>query len=167
MNCRNCGAEITGSQASCINCGAKPTTGSAYCPSCGGKTASATEVCTRCGTKIIGKESSTLPILAHILGLLTGWLGPLIILLATNEEPAKNHARMALNWQLSFVIYALVSALLALIFVGFVLLIAISILDTVFCIIAAVKAERGELWKYPVTIPFLKVQPQAEGIIMR
>lgn len=113
------------------------------------------------------KGNNTLPILTHILGLLTGWLGPLIILLATSEEPARNHARMALNWQLSFVIYAGVSAVLALVVVGFFLLIAVSILDLVFCIMAAVKAERGELWKYPVTIPFLKVKPEVEGIIMR
>ena len=167
MYCRNCGTELAGTPGSCINCGARPTAGSGYCPSCGGKTTSATDVCARCSTKMTDKGNNTLPILTHILGLLTGWLGPLIILLATSEEPARNHARMALNWQLSFVIYAGVSAVLALVVVGFFLLIAVSILDLVFCIMAAVKAERGELWKYPVTIPFLKVKPEVEGMVMR
>lgn len=167
MHCRNCGTEITEAKGSCINCGSKPTAGHAFCPACGAKTTATTDVCATCGTKVTDKENNTLPILTHVLGLLTGWLGPLIILLATSEEPAKNHARMALNWQLSFVIYALVSTLLALIFVGFFLLIAISILDVVFCIMAAVKAERGELWKYPITIPFLKVQKETGEVVMR
>ncbi len=167
MYCRNCGIELAGTKGACSNCGAAPTAGSRYCPSCGAKTAPTTEACTTCGMGVSGQSNNTLPILTHVLGLLTGWLGPLIILLATSEEPVKNHARMALNWQLSFLIYALVSGLLALVFVGFFLLIAVSILDLVFCIMAAVKAERGELWKYPVTIPFLKVKTDAAGPIMR
>jgi len=104
------------------------------------------------------KEDNNLAALTHILGLFSGWLGPLIILLATKEESVKNHSRVALNWQISFLIYGLVSALLALILIGFFLLPVLFILDIVFCIIAAIKANRGELWQYPLSIPFLKVK---------
>lgn len=167
MFCRNCGKALTGKPESCINCGARPMAGSSYCPDCGAKTGPGIDACAKCGAKVSEPTNNTLPILTHVLGLLTGWLGPLIILLATSEEAAKDHARMALNWQLSYLIYALVSALLALIFVGFVLLIAISVLDMVFCIMAAVKAERGELWKYPLTIRFLRVRTDATDMIVR
>ncbi len=167
MYCRNCRKELTGTPQSCDNCGARPTAGSAYCPSCGAKTSPTTEVCAKCGAGVAGQSSNTLPVLTHILGLVTGWLGPLIVLLATSEEPVKNHARMALNWQLSLVIYSIVSGVLVFVVAGIFLLIAIYILDLIFCIMAAVKAGRGELWQYPLTIPFLKVKPDTGAMIVR
>lgn len=98
----------------------------------------------------------TLGVLAHVLGLLTGFIGPLIILLAAPQAIAKQHARDALNWQLSFLIYFIGSMLLALILVGFVLMFALFILDVVFCIVAAVKAGQGQGWSYPLAIPFVR-----------
>ncbi len=102
------------------------------------------------------KKDNTLPILTHLLGLLTGFLGPLIILLAVKEEYVKKHAKKALNWQISLVIYALASFVLIFIFVGIFTMFVVSILNLIFCIIAAVKAGNNELWDYPLTIPFLK-----------
>jgi len=126
-----------------------------------------TEMCIKCGARVAGQTSNSLPVLAHILGIFTSWLGPLIILLATGEERIKNHARTALNWQLSFIIYSIVSGVLTIVFVGFVLLGVLFVLDLVFCIMAAVKASRGELWKYPLTIPFLKAKPDSSDIVVQ
>ena len=163
MYCRSCGKELTGTPEFCLDCGASPMAGSGFCPACGAATTAMTEICTKCGARVAGRGDNTLPVLAHILGLFTGWLGPLIILLVTKEERVKNHARMALNWQLSFIIYSIVSGILILAFIGFVLLGVIFVLDVIFCIMAAVKAGRGELWKYPLTIPFLKAKPDSSG----
>lgn len=163
MYCRSCGKELTGTPEFCLDCGARPMAGSGFCPACGAATTAMTEICTKCGARVAGRGDNTLPVLAHILGLFTGWLGPLIILLVTKEERVKNHARMALNWQLSFIIYSIVSGILILAFIGFVLLGVIFVLDVIFCIMAAVKAGRGELWKYPLTIPFLKAKPDSSG----
>lgn len=44
-------------------------------------------------------ETRTLALLAHVLGLLTSFLGPLIMLAASQNEEVKAHARRALNWQ--------------------------------------------------------------------
>ncbi|MFW6383023.1 MAG: DUF4870 domain-containing protein [Nanoarchaeota archaeon] len=115
------------------------------------------------GKNKIGKDN-TLKILTHILGLLTGFLGPLIIFLVTEKKEEKEHAKKALNWQISHLIYLFAGGIIgiALIFVlvGFVLVpvffIAFTVLDIVFCIMAAVKASRDELWNYPLAIPFLK-----------
>jgi len=163
MYCRSCGKELTGTPEFCLDCGARPMAGSGFCPACGAATTAMTGICTKCGARVAGRGDNTLPVLAHILGLFTGWLGPLIILLVTKEERVKNHARMALNWQLSFIIYSIVSGILILAFIGFVLLGVIFVLDVIFCIMAAVKAGRGELWKYPLTIPFLKAKPDSSG----
>lgn len=98
----------------------------------------------------------SLPVLTHILALFTGFIGPLIILLATQDADAKVHARHALNWQISLVIYLFVSFLLAFVLVGIPLLFALSLCNFIFCILAAVKAGNGDRWDYPMTIRFLK-----------
>jgi uncharacterized Tic20 family protein len=101
-------------------------------------------------------KNKGLNILTHILGYLTTWLGPLIILLITKEKDVKEHAKKALNWQISLTIYAIISGILMIVLIGFLLLIVIGILDLIFCIIAAIKASNNELWDYPLAIPFLK-----------
>jgi len=166
MYCRNCGKQLEGTPEFCLGCGARPTAGGAFCLACGATTTPMTEVCTRCGARVAGQTDNAMPVLAHILGLFTSWLGPLIILLATREERVKNHARTALNWQLSLIIYSIVSAILILVFVGIVFLVVLGIIDLIFCIVAAVKASRGELWRYPMAIPFLKVKPDFTGTVV-
>jgi uncharacterized Tic20 family protein len=102
------------------------------------------------------KKDSSINFLPHILGLFTGFLGPLIMYLATDDSMAKKHAAKALNWQISVIIYAIVSVILMIILIGFLLIIALFILDFILCIIATVKATKDELWDYPLAIPFIK-----------
>ena len=94
--------------------------------------------------------------LAHILGLLTGFIGPLILYVSTQEPEVKRHARLALNWQISLLIYLLVSFVLVFLLVGIILIPIIFLMDLVFCIMAAVKANEGVAWKYPLTIQLIK-----------
>lgn len=101
------------------------------------------------------QDDSSLKVLTHILGLLVGFLGPLIILLVTEDEEVKKHAKKALNWQISVIIYMIVSVILIFVIIGLFLLIALIIIDIVFCIMAATKASKEELWNYPLAIPFL------------
>ena len=102
-------------------------------------------------------KKNDLLFLPHLLGIFTGFLGPLIVLLVTEDKSLKNHAKAALNWQFSSLIYYIVSGILMLILIGFVLALVISILNIIFCIIAAVKASDGELWNYTLSIPFFKL----------
>src|SRR3989338_11085306 len=96
------------------------------------------------------KEDTALPLLTHILGIFTGFIGALIILLVTNDEYAKKHARRALNWQLSLLIYYIISFILVLVLIGFVLIGILAILNIIFCIIAAVRASNNNLYDYPL-----------------
>lgn len=66
------------------------------------------------------------------------------------------HTRNALNFQLTMLIAALVGFITIFILIGFLILMAVGILIIVFSIIAAVKANNGEYYSYPVTIPFIK-----------
>ena len=105
---------------------------------------------------MVGKKDYTLPILAHVLGWLTSFIGPLIILLASKDKNSKLHSKKALNWQISLIIYYAISFILIFFLIGFILIIALSIMNLIFSIVAAVKASRGELWDYPFAIPFLQ-----------
>ena len=104
------------------------------------------------------KKDNTLPVLAHILGLFSGFLGPLIILLVSKEKRVQDHCKLVLNWHFSLIIYYVLSIILMIILIGFLGLVVFSILNLIFSIMGAVKASEGKLWKYPLSIPFFKVK---------
>lgn len=89
---------------------------------------------------------------------LAGLIAPIVIWqVKKNEMPAiEEHGKNATNWIISAVIYAIISTILVFVVVGIPLLIALGILSIVFPIIAGVKANNGETWKYPLTIAFIK-----------
>ena len=101
-------------------------------------------------------KDSTIPVFTHILGLFTGFIGPLIVLLATKDLYAEKHAKKALNWHFSLIIYYILSFILTLVLIGFTLIIVLAIINAVFSIIAAVKASNNEIWDYPLSIKFFK-----------
>jgi uncharacterized protein len=101
-------------------------------------------------------KDNTLNIITHVLGLFSGFIGALIIFLVTKEKDVKEHAKKALNWQISLLIYSFISGILIFVLIGFLLIPILGILNIIFCIMAAIKANKGELWNYPLTIQFLK-----------
>lgn len=106
----------------------------------------------------MSKQNNTLPILTHLLGLFTGFLGPLIILLISTEKKAKDHSKIVLNWQFSLIIYFIISAILMIILIGFLGFIALGVMNLIFSIIGTVKASEGKVWKYPLSIKFFKIK---------
>jgi len=84
-------------------------------------------------------------------------LGPLFIwLFKRDEDPyAEWHAREALNFNLSIMLYTVISAVLIIALVGLVLLPAVLISWFVLTIVAAVRASNGEYYRYPMTLRFI------------
>lgn len=66
------------------------------------------------------------------------------------------HAKEALNFQFSICLYGLVSCVLIFAVIGIPLLMILGIFNLVCIILAAVKANNGEPWRYPLCIRFLK-----------
>ena len=66
------------------------------------------------------------------------------------------HGKEVINFQISFTIWFMVSAILIFVVIGIFLLVALALLQLVFVIIGALKADRGELFRYPMTIQFIK-----------
>ena len=62
----------------------------------------------------------------------------------------------ALNFQISMLIYVVIAGLLCFVCIGMVLLPIVMVVDIVFSLIASVKACRGEAYRYPLTIRFVK-----------
>jgi len=104
------------------------------------------------------EDERTMSMLSHILGLFTGFVGPLIIFLVAREDQpiAKAHAKEALNFQITLALAAIVSGILTLILIGFLGLIAVGIGNIIFSILAAMAASRNEEYRYPVCIRFIK-----------
>ncbi|GAB4211269.1 MAG: DUF4870 domain-containing protein [Synechococcales cyanobacterium] len=99
-----------------------------------------------------------LSLLAGFVIPLAGLVAPIIIWQIKRAEfPELDvHGKMVTNWIISVIIYTVVSALLIVVLIGIPLLLVIGILSIVFPILGGIKANNGELWKYPLTISFLK-----------
>lgn len=68
----------------------------------------------------------------------------------------EDQGKESLNFQISMTIYFIVAWILVFILIGFVLLAALVIFDMVMVIIASVKANNGEKFRYPLCIRFIK-----------
>lgn len=66
------------------------------------------------------------------------------------------HGKEVINFQISMTIWFILSAFLAFLLIGIPLLIVLAILQVIFVIIGALKADNGQLYKYPLTIQFIK-----------
>ena len=66
------------------------------------------------------------------------------------------HGINVINWIISLIVYSVVSAILIFAIIGIPMLMALGLVSVVFPIIAAIKANNGEVWKYPLSISFVK-----------
>lgn len=95
--------------------------------------------------------------LVHVGGIFFSFLPALIGYLVLKDRGpfVRAHTATALNFQLTLLIAYLVGTITSILIIGIFILIAAGILAIVFSIIAAVKANRGEWYSYPLTIKFL------------
>lgn len=106
----------------------------------------------------VSKDAKTWAMLCHLLAIFTGFLAPLIIwLIKKDEEPfVDEHGKEALNFQITVFIASFVSGILTMVCVGVFMLLAVAIANIIFCILATVKANNGQPYRYPVSIRFIK-----------
>jgi hypothetical protein len=96
--------------------------------------------------------------LINLGGLFFGFLAPLIgyLILKDRGPFVRAHSATALNFQLTLLIAYVVGTILTFLLIGIFVLIAAYVLNIVFCIVAAVKANKGEWYTYPLSIPFIR-----------
>lgn len=118
-------------------------------------------------------DQQTWRVLAHasafiqLLGI-PSVVGPLIVWLIRRDDPVvEPHAREALNFQLSLLIYfiagVVVAFIAALTIVGLILtvliviaLVVLFLLELIFALLATLAASRGEMYRYPLNLDLIK-----------
>ncbi len=123
------------------------------------------------GSKEINKDARMWGMICHLAGLgglipivpiIGSVIGPLVVWQIKKDEFGfvDEQGKEAVNFQISMLLYLLVSAILwiplSFFCIGAVIPVAISIVDLIFLLIAAVKANDGEHYRYPLTIRFIK-----------
>lgn len=85
-------------------------------------------------------------------------IGPLVIWLIKKDEYAfvDDQGKESLNFQISMTIYFIVSAILTVVIIGILLIIGLLIFDVIVVILATIKANGGEKYRYPLSIRIIK-----------
>jgi len=118
-------------------------------------------------SKEVDKDARMWAMFCHLAGLalfipiipiIGNVIGPLIIWqIKKDDYPfVDEQGKEAVNFQISMLIYGVIAAILIFACIGAVLLPAVIIFDVVFLLIAAVKANNGQHYRYPLTIRFIK-----------
>ena len=82
-----------------------------------------------------------------------------IVMWVTNKDKSDlvdQHGKNIANWIISSSIYLFASLILVFFVIGFFTLFALAICYLIFTILGAVSASNGKVYKYPLTITFIK-----------
>jgi len=87
-----------------------------------------------------------------------GVIGPLICWLTRKDESSwvNVNGKASLNFQLSMLLYIVLAIPLCFIIIGIPIVILLGTLKVICVIIASIKAPKGELFRYPLVIPFIQ-----------
>ena len=111
-------------------------------------------------TTDVPADQRTMALAAHLLGIFPGFIGALIIWLINKDDAGKafvtDQAKEALNFQITVTIAMVISMILMIVIIGGILAPIVGIISLVFSIIAAVKANNGEAYRYPFALRLIK-----------
>jgi uncharacterized protein len=85
-------------------------------------------------------------------------IGPLVIWMMKKDQYAlvDDQGKEALNFQISMTIYYVIAGILMLVLIGIVLLVILGLFSLIMTIIAMLKANNGERYRYPLAIRLIK-----------
>ncbi|MFP2933215.1 DUF4870 domain-containing protein [Pyxidicoccus sp. 3LG] len=115
------------------------------------------------GSPMPTQDEKTMALLAHMGTILANFVGlgfavPLVLMLTKGKESSfvREHSVESLNFQITVFIAGFISAITVCIGIGAILLPVVFVAALVFSIIAGLKANEGQLYKYPVNIRLVK-----------
>ncbi|WP_375387862.1 DUF4870 domain-containing protein [uncultured Amnibacterium sp.] len=96
--------------------------------------------------------------LVHVGGIVIGFISPLLgyLLLKDRSAFVGENSKNALNFQITILIAYVVGGILTLVLIGGLVLLAAWIVNIIFSIMGALAANKGQVYKYPLTIPIIK-----------
>ena len=109
-------------------------------------------------TTIPTSDEKTMAILAHILALVSSFVGPLVIYLVKKDSSlyVTEHAKESLNFQITMFILYIISGILVIVLIGFLLISLLAITNFVLIIIATIKASENKMYRYPFNFRLIK-----------
>lgn len=113
--------------------------------------------------QLFGLPANTYAMLIHLSQFavfvlpLAGCVLPIVLWLLGRDKDGfvDRHGRAAVNWIISGFIYFIISFLLVFVLIGFLLIPAVILLWIIFPIFAAIAANEGREYRYPLSIQFL------------
>lgn len=104
------------------------------------------------------KDARTMAMLAHLLGIVIGLFGPLIIwLMKKDQSPfVESQSKEALNFQLTLLIGYVIAGATSCFVIGMVLFPIVWLAGLIFSIIGGMQANNGVAYQYPFNIRMIK-----------
>lgn len=106
------------------------------------------------------QEDKTLAMLTHLSGIILGFIVPLIIWLINKDRSDKgflnDHAKEALNFQITLLIVYVVGIILSVILIGALINLIAWVVCIILSIMAALKANEGAAYRYPFALRLIK-----------
>ncbi len=104
------------------------------------------------------KDDKTMGMLAHLLSIFLGFLGPLIIwLIKKDQSPfVDDQGKEALNFQLVALIGYVIAGATSCLFIGLLIFPVVWVCTLIFGIMGALEANKGVAYRYPFNVRFIK-----------
>ena len=108
----------------------------------------------------VAQDDKTMALIAHLSGIVVGFLGPLVIWLMNKDKADKGwlneQVKEALNFQITVVIGYIIGTILTMVLIGILVVFAVLIGNLILCIIAGMKANEGVSYRYPFALRLIK-----------
>ena len=114
----------------------------------------------------LSKDARMWAMFCHLAGLagfvvpvvISGIITPLIVWQIKKDEHQfiDEHGKEAVNFQISILLCSVICIPFIFVVIGIVMLVAVGIFDIVCLLIAGIKANNGEHYRYPICIRFIK-----------
>jgi uncharacterized Tic20 family protein len=103
-------------------------------------------------------DERTMALLCHLGGILTGFIIPLIVWLIKKDQSrfVDDQGKEALNFQLTLLIAYALGGFTSCFLVGIFIIIAAWIMGIIFGIMGSIAASKGQNYRYPLNIRFIK-----------
>jgi uncharacterized Tic20 family protein len=101
-------------------------------------------------------DDKNIAMLSHLLGIFTSFVGALVIWLIKKDESSfiNDQAKEALNFQITMALAFFVAG--CTLFFAFLLMPLVAIVNFIFCVLAAIAASKGQLYRYPFALRLVK-----------
>jgi uncharacterized Tic20 family protein len=105
-------------------------------------------------------DQKNMAMLAHVLGIFTGFVAALVIWLMNKDKPdqafVNDQAKEALNFQITMAIGWVATSMLMFVLIGIFLVPVLLIANLILCIMAGMKAKEGVEYRYPFALRLIK-----------